>query len=105
MKLKDDKAEYALPFGDGKWARAETTRSGPSLLTGAQNHDVGLPPFQTAGTYHWLDENTLELVLRYIESPHTETLTCHFDGDNIKVDVHSSFEYGKPPVVLTGTVQ
>jgi CubicO group peptidase (beta-lactamase class C family) len=105
LKLKDDNAEYALPFGDGKWARAETTRSGPSLLTGAQNHDVGLPPFQTAGTYHWLDENTLELVLRYIESPHTETMVCHFDGDNIKVDVHNSFEYGKPPMVLTGTAQ
>lgn len=105
LKLKDDKAEYALPFGDGKWARAETTRSGPSLLTGAQHHDVGLPPFQTAGTYHWLDENTLELVLRYIESPHTETMACHFDGDNIKVEVHNSFEYGRPPTVLTGTAQ
>jgi hypothetical protein len=104
-KLKDDKGEYAIPFGDSKWARAETTMSGPNLLTGAVNHDVGLPPFQTAGSYHWIDENTLELVLRYIESPHTETLTCHFDGDNIKVDVHNSFEYGRPPMVLTGTAQ
>jgi len=105
VKLKDDKGEYAVPFGDSKWARTETTMSGPNLLTGAVNHDAGLPPFQTAGSYHWIDENTLELVLRYIESPHTETLTCHFDGDNIKVDVHNSFEYGRPPVVLTGTAQ
>jgi CubicO group peptidase (beta-lactamase class C family) len=104
-KLKDDKGEYAIPFGDSKWARTETTMSGPNLLTGAVNHDVGLPPFQTAGSYHWIDENTLELVLRYIESPHSETLTCHFDGDNIKVDVHNSFEYDKPPTVLTGTAQ
>jgi CubicO group peptidase (beta-lactamase class C family) len=104
-KLKNNKGEYAIPFADSKWARAETTMSGPSLLTGAVNHDAGLPPFQTAGSYHWIDENTLELVLRYIEGPHTETLTCHFDGDNIKVDLHNSFEYGKPPVVLTGTVQ
>lgn len=103
--FKDDKGEYAIPFGDSKWARTETKMSGPNLLTGAVNHDVGLPPFQTAGSYHWIDENTLELMLRYIESPHTETLTCHFDGDNIKVDVHNSFEYGRPPAVLTGSAQ
>jgi Beta-lactamase len=105
ITLKDDKGSYTIPFGDGKWARTETPRSGPSLVTGAQNHDVGLPPFQTAGSYHWADENTLDLVLRYIESPHTERLTCHFDGNNIRIEDANSFEYGKPGIILTGTAQ
>lgn len=105
VTIKDDKGSYTIPFGDGQWARTETTRSGPSLLTGAKSHDVGLPPFQTAGSYHWTDENTLELVLRYVESPHTEKLVCHFDGNNIKVEDSNSFEYGKPGTTLTGTAQ
>ena len=75
------------------------------LTSHAVNSEVGLPPFETAGSYHWIDENTLQLVLRYIESPHSETMTCHFDGDNIKIESSYSFEYGKAPVVLTGSAQ
>jgi hypothetical protein len=103
VTLKDEKGSYTIPFGAGKWARTETPRSGPNLVAGAQNHDAGLPPFQTAGSYRWIDENTLELTLRYIESPHTERMVCHFDGNNIKVEDSNSFEYGKPGTVLTGT--
>lgn len=105
ITLKDDKGTYTLLFGDGKWARTETRRSGPSLLTGAQSHDLGLPPFQTAGSFHWIDENTLELVLRYIEGPHTERMVCHFDGNNIRVEDTNSFEYGKRGTILTGMSQ
>jgi hypothetical protein len=32
----------------------------------------------------------LELVLRYIESPHTEKITCRFDGKKIAVDIQYS---------------
>ncbi len=105
VTIKDDKGSYPIPFGEGKWVRAETPRLGPDLLTGAQFHDVGLSPFQTAGSYHWIDDNTIELVLRYIESPHTERFTCHFDGDNIKIEDANSFDYGKPGTMLTGTAQ
>ncbi len=102
LKIKGDTALYSISFGGGQWAKGETTLSGPNLLTGAVHHDVGLPAFQTAGSYHWVDENTLELVLRYIESPHTETMICHFDGNNIKIEDKNSFDYGKKTVVLTG---
>ena len=105
ITLKDDKGTYTLPFGDGKWMRTETPRSGPSLLTGAQSHDLGLPPFQTAGSFQWIDEKTLELVLRYIEGPHTERMVCHFDGNNIRVEDTNSFEYGKGGTILTGMSQ
>lgn len=105
VTIKGDTGVYVIPFGDGKWVRATTTRVGPSLLYGAVNHLVGIPAVQTAGSYHWKDENTLELVLRYIESPHTETMTCHFDGQTVTIDDESSFDYGKKKVVITGTLQ
>ena len=105
VTVKGDSAEYSFPFGDGKWLRTSTTRLGPNLLYGTQHHFVGMPAVMTAGSYHWKDENTLQLVLRYIESPHTETMTCHFDGQTVSIDDESSFDYGKKKVVISGTMQ
>lgn len=105
VTIKTDGGTWSFPFGDGKWTRGTTSRPGPSLTSAAVNSAAGLAPFQIAGSYHWKDENTLELALRYIESPHTETMVCHFDGDNIRIEDHYSFEYGQAPVVLTGSVQ
>lgn len=76
---------YNLSFGSQKWITGETTLHGPNLLSLAKAHFVGLPPALIAGTYSWKDENTLELVLRYIESPHTESIICKFDKNKILV--------------------
>jgi CubicO group peptidase (beta-lactamase class C family) len=81
-----DTAIYNINFAAGKWALDNTTRYGPYLLTGVKNNRVGQLPFKIAGAYSWKDEKTLELTLRYIESPHTETIVCKFDGDSIQVD-------------------
>jgi hypothetical protein len=105
VAIKDTAGEYSFPMGDGKWLRTSTTRLGPNLLYGAQHHFVGIPPVMTVGSYHWRDENTLELVLRYIESPHTETMVCHFDGTGVTIDDESSFDYGKKKVTISGTLQ
>jgi hypothetical protein len=57
-----------------------------------------------AGAYGWDDERTLRLVLRYIESPHTEILLCRFDGARIAVTMLNSI--GSPGAVpaLEGVV-
>jgi hypothetical protein len=94
-----------IPFGDGRWVRSVSDRPGPSLTARAKHSNAGLPPFEMAGSYHWRDENTLELVLRYIESPHTERMVCHFDGNKISIEHSNSFDYGVTPATLTGTVQ
>ncbi|HEU4901755.1 MAG TPA: hypothetical protein VFT06_03160, partial [Flavisolibacter sp.] len=59
------------------------------------------------GEYTWLDAGTLELVLRYIESPHTETFLCRFEGNAVSVDVKRSFNSNAPDAVVTlkGAVQ
>jgi len=102
VDIKNDTANYTLPFGEGKWQAGTTLMHGPYLLTGAVATLTGLPAFKTAGSYDWKDAQILELVLRYIESPHTETLLCHFDGNNISIDVKNSYEYGKVAAVLKG---
>jgi CubicO group peptidase (beta-lactamase class C family) len=77
---------HTLTFASGNWAMSETTRFGPYLVARAQANRSNLPPFKIAGNYIWKDDNTLELTLRYIESPHTETMACRFNGDSITID-------------------
>jgi len=79
VSMMIDSNRYDFSFGSGQWIPGETTLHGPNLLLLAKAHFVGLPPAKVVGSFCWKDENTLELVLRYIESPHTETITCRFD--------------------------
>ena len=94
VTMKIDTTHYNFSLGSGQWITGETTLRGPNLLMLAKAHFVGLPPAKVAGSFGWKDENTLELVLRYIESPHTETITCKFDKNKISVDFHYSNEPG-----------
>ncbi len=93
--LKTDTANYVLNFGSGKWQAGETTKHGPYLVAAAKANLTGLPPFKIVGEYTWKDEKTLELVLRYIESPHTETIICSYDGKNILMTFEKSFDPAK----------
>jgi CubicO group peptidase (beta-lactamase class C family)/predicted glycoside hydrolase/deacetylase ChbG (UPF0249 family) len=83
---------FKIAFAAGKWAFGETKKLGPALTGAAKGHFVGLPPPKVAGNFSWKSDTTLELVLRYIESPHTETFTCSFDKSRIAVEVKNSFE-------------
>jgi CubicO group peptidase (beta-lactamase class C family) len=83
---------YRLIFGSGKWIKDETEKMGPNLFTFAQNQQVGLAPFKISGSYAWIDENSIELQLRYIESPHTEIIRIKFEGEKAIITFVNSFE-------------
>lgn len=91
LTLKTDSTTHKIPFGLDHWERSQTTRYGPYLVAGAKSSRVGLPPFQVVGSYTWKDEKTLQMTLRYIESPHTETIVCTFEGDEVSVDFQHPF--------------
>jgi hypothetical protein len=80
---------FNIDFGAGAWNYGETSKLGPALIP-AKAHFVGLPNPKVAGTYHWKDDNTLELILRYIESPHSEFYTCRFDGNKVSIELRFS---------------
>jgi hypothetical protein len=102
MALKTDTATYQFDFAAGAWQEATTNKPAPSLTGAGIEKREMLYPAKINGAYTWKDDNTLQLILRYIESPHTETFTCHFDGNKIAIDVERSYDYGKNKVVLTG---
>jgi hypothetical protein len=100
--LKKDSVSYKLRFDAGKWLLSTTDLQGPSLLATAKEDFTFLKPYKIAGSFTWLDKETIQLTLRYIESPHTETFTCHFNGNKLNVDVAYSYNYGKSTVELHG---
>lgn len=92
LVLHTDSVVHNLTFGPGKWMYNETQKFGPYLVAGAKANRVGLPPFKIAGSYSWKDEKTLEFILRYIESPHHEVITCTFEQDYVNTTFQSSFD-------------
>lgn len=105
--IKRDLGVFPFRFAADTWHWGETTMKGPYLVSGARNSLTGLPPFKVASEYTWIDSSTLELVLRYIESPHTQKIVCHFAGDNVTVNFERSFNINAPGAVVTlkGKVQ
>lgn len=100
MKTATD--SYDLYYGAGFWKTGQTNKPGPYIVSDAVENWAILSPYKVAGNFYWKDDQTLVMEMRYIESPHTETITCHIDGANITVDVERSFDYGKKKSVMTG---
>jgi len=94
---------YKIAFGFGKWIDGETNKQGPSLITGSRSNFVNADVSKTTGSGNWKDENTLELILRYIESPHMEKFNFHFDQNSVTLDVQTIFD-GKNKIILKGTM-
>jgi CubicO group peptidase (beta-lactamase class C family)/predicted glycoside hydrolase/deacetylase ChbG (UPF0249 family) len=101
LQLFTDSAMHELNFGNGNWLKGITTRKGPYLVAGAKNNRHELPPSKVAGSYTWTDDHTLELKLLYYESPHTETLRCIFNGDNMQLEDISSFDTARKAIFKT----
>jgi CubicO group peptidase (beta-lactamase class C family) len=105
LSFATDTATYQLAFGKGVWLKGTTSKHGPSLLDGSKAIFTGGNKFKVAGTYSFTDEHTLVLLLKYIETPHTEKITCHLDGNNITADIENSFSYGSKKITLKGIAQ
>ena len=82
LSMKDGAVVDSYEFGRETWKDGETTRPCAYIVPSASNF-AGLPAFKVSGSYCWNNEQTLSLILRYIESPHYENLTLHFDGEQI----------------------
>ncbi len=91
--LKDDKGEYTVNCGLGRWLDGQTAMPGtPPKLTQGK-----LPPVsKVAAAGAWKDERTFEMVWRYYETPHHDTVTCRFDGDKVRVEYLDSMTAMNP---------
>ncbi|MEO8412628.1 MAG: serine hydrolase [Ginsengibacter sp.] len=98
--FKTGTGTYQVAFGAGKWLTAETNMPGPSLTSTAIENTHVIFPAKIAADFSWVNDHTLELVLRYIESPHTETFTCNFHDNKLTVIAARSLDFGKNRTVI-----
>ena len=103
LSWRTDRGVQDLPFGSGYWQNGHTTRRGRFLMAKAPASLTGLPDFATAGSYTWIDDHTLRLVLRYTESPYWEILTCVFVQGGVSLTIANGLDHGNTEVTLEGT--
>jgi hypothetical protein len=96
---------YNLYYGAGKWKTGQTNKPVPSLFSPTRENYALLLPYKVAGSFYWKDDQTLVLVMRYTETPHTEIITCHFEGKNFIMEIEYSLNFGKKKTVLTGVLK
>jgi CubicO group peptidase (beta-lactamase class C family) len=90
--LTDANGEYPVQCGLEKWAEGETNMPGtpPKLTVG------DLRPVKVAASGTWKDADTFVMTWRFYETPHHDTVTGRFDGDNLKVEYLNSITENSP---------
>jgi len=90
LTLRDNQADYPIECGIERWQRGETALPGtpPRLVSG------GAPPRGTkskiATSGAWVDQATFQMMLRYYETPHHDTVTCKFDNGSVQISFMNS---------------
>jgi hypothetical protein len=93
--LRSEQDAYAISSGLGAWEHGETALPGtpPRIISG------GAPPAGTrskvAASGVWKDEHAWEMTWRYYETPHHDTVKCHFEGDKVSITFQASTNRGK----------
>lgn len=87
---KDQKI-HSIPLGLKQWKLSENHLIGPYSLRSVPANLETFAPFKVAGNYFWKDENTIEMNIRYIESPHHWKMTYRVQGDTLNLQVINSY--------------
>lgn len=87
--LKNKDREHAIRCGLDHWEKGDTMLPGapPNLVNGNNKLTV---KSKVAAAGAWKDENTFEMVLQYFETPHSDTVTCHFENNSLKLEFKNS---------------
>jgi CubicO group peptidase (beta-lactamase class C family)/NADH:ubiquinone oxidoreductase subunit len=102
LRFTDVSGAYEIPFGFGAWMEGRTDLPGtpPSLVYRAARKPS--QPVATAAAAAWTDDHTLEIILRYTETPHHDTVRCSFAQDGLDIRFQNSLGQKDPRAVLLG---
>ncbi|MCF7786174.1 MAG: beta-lactamase family protein [Prosthecobacter sp.] len=87
---------HTVTCGLESWKRCEAAFPGtpPRLISGGKPKQPA--PSKIAASAAWTDDNTLVMQWRYYETPHSDTVTCQFDGDNVTISFLNSITAMNP---------
>ena len=81
LTIKVSRRKYHLTCRQGEWLSGEAPAFGrPSL------------PVVVSGA--WKDEDTYQIILRFIETPFYQTMTCRFVGEQVLIDSMMNVAFG-----------
>ena len=93
FSLTDSRGNYPIKCGLENWETGNTSMPGtPPKLT----KTTGVTESKIAASGTWKDEQTFQMTWRFVETPHHDTVTCHFEGDRLKVDFLNSVTQHSP---------
>jgi CubicO group peptidase (beta-lactamase class C family) len=81
---------HTIHCGLSTWQRGEAAFPGTPPSLAANSILKPPPPSKIAASAAWTDDNTLVMTWRYYETPHSDTLTCKFEGDSLTLTFLSS---------------
>lgn len=97
LVLQDNQGTHRINCGLGRWVVGETDLSTlPLKLTATLIPGETKTKVAASGT--WPDPNTFVMTLRFIETAHYETITCHFDQENLTMDFKKSLAIINPGI-------
>jgi CubicO group peptidase (beta-lactamase class C family) len=80
--LQDAQGEHPITCGIENWVDGKTDMPGtpPKLTVGPLG-----PVSKVLASGTWKDASTFQMTWHFYETPHHDTVTCHFDGDKVKI--------------------
>ncbi len=83
-------ASHVITCGLEDWKRGTAAFPGtpPRLISGGKPKEQAVSKIAAHAT--WEDENTLVMTWRYYETPHRDTITCKFEGEQLTLGFLSS---------------
>jgi CubicO group peptidase (beta-lactamase class C family) len=99
FSLTDAVGAHTIRCGLENWVDGTTDLPGtpPKLTVG------DLRPVKVAASGAWRDRDTFQMTWRFYETPHHDTVTCHFEGESVQVELVNSVNHAK--TVLVGRTQ
>lgn len=97
--------KHKFVLGANQWIPGETNKPVNNLAAQPNDQILLLAPFKVVGAFCTPAENSLELVVRYIESPHTDFYLCKTEGDSISVEISNSRTQRKSTEIYKGVLK
>jgi len=96
QRTLDGQHSHLISCGLEKWRFGLTNfpSTPPRLISGGK--PSGLIQSVVAASATWTDDDTLVMTWRYYETPHSDTVTCKFDGDNVTITFLNSITAMNP---------
>ncbi|MBI3878998.1 MAG: serine hydrolase [Verrucomicrobia bacterium] len=90
LEFRTSQGTHPLWADFGGWRAGTTALPGtpPRIIAGSVPGGLKRLPIVTSAA--WRDEQTLELMLRFIETPHHDRITCEFAGNGVKISFLNS---------------